>query len=99
MHLQAYMIVQTLRFLQHIAQEPAGLPIFDWVEYRSAIPGSEGTVEELAILAEPIIAINTGHWFTKPNKSNDMVWCGLSKHLMSCFSSIAETALDEFRTT
>lgn len=55
------MIDQIVRLLQHILHEPARLLLFNRIEYRSAIPGSEQSVEMLAILAEPMSAIHEEH--------------------------------------
>ena len=67
-HLRAYMIDQTFRFPQQIAHETSGLFLFDRAEYRSAIPGSERAVEELARPAELIIVIHKGWCFAKANQ-------------------------------
>ena len=67
-HLRAYLIDQILRFPQQISQEPVGFLLFDRAECCSATPGPEQTVEEFAILAEPIIAIKKEQCFTKANQ-------------------------------
>lgn len=76
MRLPAYVFDEVVGFVQYVAQELAGLLLFNRVECRSAISAAEQARKVPTILTEPIVIINKEHSLVHADQvgCHDQAW-------------------------